>query len=363
MRNRNIGLVIGFAIISSSMVLTSCSLRSADESSSESTLDTEKVIESPENSDDVTEVIETQTSESKTKKITDINSSIWDIYWETNIVFEEGELEMFVKSDIGLPTVIKDATITWKSDNEDVIENDGTVHRQENYSPTVNMTATITNDEGSVEKTFELRVIRTELDDMKPEDVWVLDEVDQLYFFNDIIEDTYIYVNGEGYVTRVIGSIYEFKAECPDEVMLALYGIHNLIGCESVYDELVFDYALKDDYGYTYIFKQYYDSYLVYGSMVTVLTDLEGNTNGFINYYVPLDISTDYTLTEQDAIDKLEDCSQVIYAEVQIRFIPDDEPKMIWYIEYVGGDDFAVNSAIIDANSGEVLFDEAMMQD
>lgn len=355
MKNRNYRIVIGSVFLSSAIALVSCSLRTAEESSVESTMASKMTEISSETTCEETEISDdTQTTILETETTMDIHTSLFDIYGETNIVFEEGEAELCVKSNIGLPTTISDATITWVSDNPEIIENDGTVHRPEDYSPLVNMTATINNDEGTLEKTFELRVIKTELDDMKPEDVWVLDEVDQLYFFNDIIEDTHIYVNGEGYVTRVIGSIFEYKVDSPDEAMLALYGLEKVLGCQSVYDEFVIDHIVKDDYGYTFVFNQIYKSYQVSGYVLSVTTDLDGNTNGLVSYYQPVDISIDYSVSEQEAIEKIEDYESIEYSELLIMEYK-GEMKMMWKIYYFKADGMPY-VATIDANTGEVIY-------
>ncbi len=356
MRKNSYVLIIGSVVLSSAIILTSCSLGSEEKSSVESTLGSEMTEDSLESTSEVTEMTDdTEISVSETETAMDIHTSLFDIYRETNIVFEEGEAELCVKNNIGLPTTISDATITWVSDNPEIIENDGTLHRPEDYSPLVNMTATITNDEGTLEKTFELRVIKTELDDMKPEDVWTLDEVDQIYFFNDIIEDTHIYINEEGYVTRVIGSIFEYKVDSPDEAMLALYGLEKVLGCQSVYDEFVIDHIVKDDYGYTFVFNQVYKSYPVSGYVLSVTTDLEGNTNGLVSYYHPIDVSTDYSISEQEAIDKIEEYESIAHSELQLMEY-EGEMKMMWKVYYNKADGLQY-VITIDANTGEVISD------
>lgn len=337
-------------IVISAVLFSSCSFSKKDDVETTSVGQTKQISES---------VVETEMkstpSGSKKKLITDIQAPIWKTYWNTNIVFEEGEAELCVKSDLGLPTEVDDATVTWKSDNPDIIETDGTVHRPEDYSPIVNLTATIETDDGYVEREFELRVIKTELDDMKPEDVWVLDEVDQVFFFNDDIDNTHVYINGDGLLSRVMGSIFEYRVDSPEEVLLALHGLHIIMGCESVFDELVIDHIVKDDYGYTFVFTQVYEGYPVMGTVVSVTTDPDGNTDGFVSYYVPIDISTDYSVTEQEAIDKIDDLVEVSEARVEI-FLDDDGPKMVWIIDYFK-DELPMYEAMIDANTGEVISD------
>ena len=94
MRKNSYVLIIGSVVLSSAIILTSCSLGSEEKSSVESTLGSEMTEDSLESTSEVTEMTDdTEISVSETETAMDIHTSLFDIYRETNIVFEEGEAE------------------------------------------------------------------------------------------------------------------------------------------------------------------------------------------------------------------------------------------------------------------------------
>ena len=285
--------------------------------------------------------------------VDDIEVIVSKVYGDLDVIYQEGDSALSVKHNVILPTDYNDVTVVWNSDNTSVIATDGTVYRPYDSSPFVTLTATISLDDYSLEKIFELRVIKSMYDDYSLDNIYVLDEVDEIYFYNDIIEDTYIYQNSEGKLTRVIGSISDLIIDSPDEALMAIYGVGKLMGCESVYDELVIDHITKDDYGYTYVFSQVYDSVPVSGSSITLSTDLDGNANGFISYYVPINIGTTPSISSDSAVGLIPDCNEVLKTE-KIIDISGDAPRLVWSISYLDSNGLN-NIALVDANSGELI--------
>ena len=206
-----------------------------------------------------------------------------------------------------------------------------------------------------MEKAFEVRVIKTANDHLTPDDIYINDEPDQIYFYNDIIEDCTIYVNKKGYVTRVIGSIIDFTVDSPEEALLAIHGMHKLIGCENVFEELKIDHIIKDDTCYYFVFNQVHNSVPVKGVMLTLTTDLEGNTNGFINYYVPIDISTDPAIDKDAAVTAIGDYEKIFSEELMID-VNGEEATLIWEISYSKAGEMFTYTAKVDAQTGKLIW-------
>ena len=285
--------------------------------------------------------------------IDDTELIVSKVYGDLEVIYQDGDVELSVKHNVILPTDYNDVTVVWNSDNTSVIDTDGTVHRPYDSSTFVTLTATISLNDYSLEKSFELRVIKSMYDDYSLDNIYVLDEVDEIYFYNDIVEDTYIYLDSEGKLIRVIGSVSDLIIDSPDEALMAIYGLGKLMGCESVYDELVIDHITNDDYGYTYVFSQVYNSVPVLGSSITLSTDLNGNANGFISYYVPINIGTSSPLSSDSAVGSIPDCCEVLETEKSIDICGESQ-RFIWSVSYLDSNGLYF-IALVDANSGELI--------
>ena len=276
-------------------------------------------------------------------------------YGDLEIGFAEGDVALCVRQNLKLPAKMGSTDVTWKSSDESVVKTDGTVIRPAERSCLVTLTATLTVDGEEMEKAFEVRVIKTANDHLTPDDIYINDEPDQIYFYNDIIEDCTIYVNKKGYVTRVIGSIIDFTVDSPEEALLAIHGMHKLIGCENVFEELKIDHIIKDDTCYYFVFNQVHNSVPVKGVMLTLTTDLEGNTNGFVNYYVPIDISTDPAIDKDAAVTAIGDYEKIFSEELMID-VNGEEATLIWEISYSKAGEMFTYTAKVDAQTGKLIW-------
>lgn len=325
------------------LALSACS--SGDEESSEvssETIETTTVTTATETSEETT--LETEPEYTG-------NSP----YGDLEIGFAEGDVALCVRQNLKLPAKMGSTDVTWKSSDESVVKTDGTVIRPAERSCLVTLTATLTVDGEEMEKAFEVRVIKTANDHLTPDDIYINDEPDQIYFYNDIIEDCTIYVNKKGYVTRVIGSIIDFTVDSPEEALLAIHGMHKLIGCENVFEELKIDHIIKDDTCYYFVFNQVHNSVPVKGVMLTLTTDLEGNTNGFINYYVPIDISTAPAIDKDAAVTAIGDYEKIFSEELMID-VNGEEATLIWEISYSKAGEMFTYTAKVDAQTGKLIW-------
>ena len=119
--------------------------------------------------------------------------------------------------------------------------------------------------------------------------------------------------------------------------------------------ELKIDHIIKDDTCYYFVFNQVHNSVPVKGVMLTLTTDLEGNTNGFINYYVPIDISTDPAIDKDAAIAAIGDYEQIYGTELLIT-VDGENATLIWEIKYTKAGEAFTYSANVDAQTGKLIW-------
>ena len=89
--------------------------------------------------------------------------------------------------------------------------------------------------------------------------------------------------------------------------------------------------------------------------MLTLTTDLEGNTNGFINYYVPIDISTDPAIDKDAAVTTIGDYEKIFSEELMID-VNGEEATLIWEISYSKAGEMFTYTAKVDAQTGKLIW-------
>ena len=81
------------------------------------------------------------------------------------IQFSNGETKDTVKSDFVLPTSIQDVEIVWHSDNASAVIEETTVKiTRQTEDITVNLTATVIVNGQTFSKTFEITILKTNVD-------------------------------------------------------------------------------------------------------------------------------------------------------------------------------------------------------
>lgn len=282
-------------------------------------------------------------------------------YSFVNIGFSGNDTYESVTKNLQLPKNVNGCTVTWKSDKTNVVGVDGIVYRQEETSEIVNLTAKISYNDSSLEKEFRIRVVKSMYCDYSYDDIIVLEDMMQLYFYNDIIEDLQIYTNDLGYIDFVIGSISDIKVDSYDEAFLALQGVKDLMGMDNVEDELCPENIFSDAYGYVYVFTQVYKGLPVFGSKITLSTDLEGNTTGLNSSYVPFKLNTTPSLTS-DAAMSSSNLNYLIVTNTELNvYMENDTARLAWNINFVDSDGH-IRNALVDANNAEVLYKRASLK-
>lgn len=269
------------------------------------------------------------------------------------IGYTDGDSQYNVKHNLILPTVVGEATVSWISSDESVVSSTGVVNRPYEESVLVTLTATVTNGDSISEETFEVRVIKDMFDYVSPDEIMILDEDVQLYYYNPVVADLKVYKNDYGFIKRIQGSISDIIVDSPDEAMLAIHGVHKLLGMEDAYAELSLDRVAKNTDSYVFVFYQVHNGVKVLGSSVSLTTDMSGNVISLLNNYKPIDISTDPVVSKDEAIANIPGLAT--YGDAQLNILLDgDVATLIWRVEYItsSGDPWL---AYVNAADGSVI--------
>ncbi|MBO7424284.1 MAG: hypothetical protein J6U23_01275 [Clostridiales bacterium] len=190
--------------------------------------------------------------------------------------------------------------------------------------------------------------------DIDLNDVKVLEAYSQLYDYNEEFEDLEIFERDDGSISMIYGRITDFTVDSPDEALIALYSIQKIFGCKDAFNEFVFSDVQSDGTELYYRFDQVHDSIPVYPGEVKIITDLEGNTTGFVNGYKKINISTEAFLDADDAIAELTDVKQIRSSELVIWAV-EKKPVLAWKIFYDSTENGSFYTAVIDAKDGTII--------
>ncbi len=202
--------------------------------------------------------------------------------------YAEGDSSYNVTADLVLPTQVDDIDIVWSSSDESIIGCDGRVTPPHDHSKFVLLTATYETDGAEVEAAYVVRVARDVFADIGTDmvlplygydELWAFetigidsdnwdypgwfyeyDELEQLYFFQNNIDDLTIYDDSNAAVADyfITGDLCETTIETAHESDLLLYSMRKIIGwndnCEMRYDGV-----MGDPYTDVYDYRQYYN--------------------------------------------------------------------------------------------------------
>lgn len=281
-------------------------------------------------------------------------------YSDVHVGYTNGDSQYNVKHNLVLDTEVDGATVTWTSSDAGVVDAAGNVYRLYDESVLINLTATISSGEFSMEKSFEIRVIKSMYDDFSTDEIYVLEQDVQLYYYNPVIADLKIYKNDYGYIKRVQGSVSDVLVDSPDEAMLAIYGVHELLGMEDAYGELVLGRISKTADIYTYSFSQVKNGVPVIGSYVSIDADQYGNVLGLMSSYIPVTEDTNASVSVDSAISNISGLAECIESDLSI-WVDGNNSKLVWRIEYLDSDN-NLCYAYVDAHNGAVLVQNEVSQ-
>lgn len=278
---------------------------------------------------------------------------------ELEIAYKNNDTKYSVTDNLSLVTELNGATIEWSSSNEDVITDEGVVNRPCNESMKVILTANVKSNSYFETKQFELYVIKNKYVNYNTDYIEDIDSFEMLYLYNDgNVDNLEVYINDDGYIEYIMGSFSDIVVESPEEAILSLYTIKSLMGCKSPKDELRWVSTNKDNYGTAFRFEQVYYDIPIYGTSIVVSTNQLGYTSSLQSSFVSdLNISTAPKLSEIEAKQKVMEYG---YRDADVEklyvYMDNSIPKLAWNV-YAKGADGSQYNILIDASSGEVLFE------
>lgn len=243
----------------------------------------------------------------------------------------------------------KRSSIETTEETEEDTEEDTEDTSEETTEETTEETAEETTAETTAETSREFVDCDIDINDVK-----VIKSVSQLYDYNDDYEDLFYNEDDTGYINMCFGCITDFTVDSPDEALIALYSVQKLFKCKDALNDFVYTETQFDGDEYYYCFQQVKDGISVPLGIAKIITDSEGNTTGFISSYVPIHISTEASLTEEDAIEEIEKHKEIYSSELVIWTF-EHKQVLTWKIVYVASSDGMPYEAYVDANTGEIV--------
>lgn len=259
-----------------------------------------------------------------------------------------------VTSDLKLCNELEGAKITWSSDKPDVIATNGSVTRS-NETKNVKLTATIRSNEESLDKEFEVRVIKNTYDNYNTDYLYDMENLEHLYIYNDDEDALKVYLNDDGYIKDLNGKFSKIIVESPEEALLTLYEVKSLMGCDDPKTQLVWYQTSNSKYSYSYKFRQVVDGIPVYGRSIVVSTDLEGNTTSLHSPFISkLKVNTNNILSEAQikaAIEK----EGYSFSYTDGKYIYPNNDDMVVVYKVCGNLEGKGYDIIVDAHTGDII--------
>lgn len=279
---------------------------------------------------------------------------VQNAYSKIGIGYKDGDDANSVTSDLYLCTELEGAMITWSSDRPEIITDTGIVTRSAETN-IVHLTATIKSNDYSMDINFEVRVVKNTYDGYNTDFIYDMDSLELLYIYNDDPNDLEVYLNDVGYIEELNGQFSEFIVESPEEAILALYEIKSLMGCENPKEQLVWEKTSKDNYGYSYKFRQVVDGVPVYGTSIVVSTDLAGITTALhSSFATDMYIDMENVISEADAKIVVENNGyNYLCSEGLVVYLANE--THLTYNMKCNNEGLTYN-VLIDANTGEIVF-------
>lgn len=204
-------------------------------------------------------------------------------------------------------------------------------------------------------KSFSVRVIKSKYDNYCLDEIYTLDNLDQLFKYNAEPDDLDVFVKEDGRVNILVGRFSEIIVESPNEALLALNGMRKLIGMEKE-DKLQYVDNYFDDEYITFNYIQLHNDIVVEGSYINITVDYDGNTimlsNGIYTVEECISEIIDNETANQIAVN-FDSKVDVIDGKL-IYLIVDNYGKLTWVIK-CRSENGQYHDMYIDAYSGMIV--------
>ncbi len=287
-----------------------------------------------------------------TENIADIDKAIADL----EIKYHGKDSAMGVTDNVVLADEIYGLPITWKSDNEELLSFTGIVSRPYLESEYVTLTALIGNEDDRRSKTFKIKVVKSINDEVQYDEIETLNSIDDLLLYNYNSEAFNLFINQNGKIDIMAGSISDLRVECDHEARLALYGIRNLLDLDFSNSIIELKNIQYDDDYVVYNYIELYNEIPVEGAFLTLITDVRGNTVALKNglYDIVLD-NSEHCISKDEAgsIITSENAGYEIVDSKKVIFVENGQSKLAWKITYL--DCERKCEAYIDSCLGDII--------
>lgn len=286
----------------------------------------------------------------------------------------QGDDPLNVTSNLEMPNEVDGFSISWESSDESLIRPDGTVICPHDYSRYVLLTAVISKDGHSLISRNIVRVARDlyagattdqVLDTAFANDPGIfaskgidesffnrwfyeLEELDQLYFYEDDVENLFLHVDTRGKTKHVMASgvLSEVHTQTINEAWLNVYAVRKPLGLPD-WCELRFDRIMGGADDILYDFTQYYQDVPVQGNTRLIVSDGLQTINSWLlqipeGFDAKPKISSDEAATQFDLNKE--------HIDLSIMEI-NDQIKLVWH-GYVNNKSEYV---MVDAHTGKEL--------
>lgn len=278
---------------------------------------------------------------------------VQNAYSNIKIGYANGDDQYSVTSDLSLRTELEGATITWISNNPEVISETGKVVRSDK-TKNVTLTAVISSNDYSMRIAFDVRVIKNTYVDYNTDLIYDMDSLELLYIYNDNPDDLEVYLTDGGYIDELNGKFSEILVESPEEAILALYEVKSLMGCENPKEQLEWVKTNKNQNGYSYSFHQIVDGIPVYGRNIVVSTDLEGTTTSLhSSLLTDVNVDLENVITESEVKTIIENNGYRIIESKGLVIYSKDDTYLAYNVECQKGS--LLYNILVDASNGNIL--------
>lgn len=322
-------------------------------------------------------------------------SEVEDVLGHLAIKYQGGDNPNYVTNNLELPINaenienVEDVTITWTSDNINVIEVSsasessgtisGIVHRNKEKNESVALTVKVEKGVAVANKTFALTVIRERsksIEDAKA-DIQIIG-VNEIRTMNAGNEDLQITYNADrDRITDIDGKYTDITISNADDALDAVQSLHGILGISDPYTELTPSVITSDMYGAEYTFAQVYNGVAVLGRNMTVSTNSKGEGDFIASSVVPSSLLANADLTFNYTQEQVENSVKERYDDgIDVRkgteraifslFEYENSPVPVYVVSVYGNDDsgnYIDENVFVNALTNDVIFTSPNIHD
>lgn len=285
---------------------------------------------------------------------------------EIAIGYSNGDGPSYVTEDLVLPSIINTVEINgitsvnviWSSSNPSAISDGGNVTRPSGYDTDVTLKALILTSTETLSRDFDLHVVRKTT--RSKSEIPALASSDIKKMNADDSESNISYGKGQQ-IIDIDGSFCSFPIYNAEDAKDAVQGIHEALGINDTYGELIFSGATRTDTGVKYYFTQSFDKTEVYGRRVLVSANSSNSTNFMMSSFLSSDTLASADLSAKISQGQAEQIAKGNYTG-SFDVIPDFTYQIIYSLgDYETSPVRAFAVRVLGVNSDGEYVDESVI--